>query len=106
MTPERLTRQDAGFLAMETPAVHMHVVIVAVFDPTTVPGGYSFRRIRQRILERIPLLPVFQRRLVEVPLRLGPPVWVDDPEFDIDNHVRTSRPPLTGRHARAGRLRR
>ena len=96
MTPERLTRQDASFLYMETPAVHMHVVITAVFDPTTVPQGYSFRRIRQRIIERIPLLPVFQRRLVEVPLRLGQPVWVDDPEFDIDNHVRRAALPSPG----------
>lgn len=96
MTPERLTRQDAGFLYMETPAVHMHVVIVAVFDPSTVPEGYSFRQIRQRIVERIPRLPVFQRRLVEVPLRLGEPVWVDDPEFDIDNHVRRAALPTPG----------
>ena len=96
MTPERLTRQDADFLYMETPAVHMHVVIVAVFDPTTVPGGYSFRRIRQRILERIPLLPVFQRRLVEVPFRLGQPAWVDDAEFDIDNHVQRAALPSPG----------
>ncbi len=96
MTPERLTRQDARFLYLETPAVHMHVVMVAVFDPMTVPEGYSFRRIRQRIIERIPLLPVFQRRLVEVPLRLGEPVWVDDPEFDIDNHVRRAALPSPG----------
>ena len=96
MAPERLTRQDADFLSMETPSVHMHVVIVAVFDPATVPEGYSFRRIRQRIMERIPLLPVFQRRLVEVPLRLGHPSWVDDPEFDIDNHVRRAALPTPG----------
>jgi diacylglycerol O-acyltransferase / wax synthase len=96
VTTERLSRQDADFLRMETPAVHMHVVIVAVFDPATVPGGYSFRRLRQRILERIPLLPVFQRRLVEVPLRLGQPAWVDDPEFDIDNHVQRAALPSPG----------
>ena len=96
MTPERLTRQDASFLSMETPTVHMHVVLVAAFDPSTVPEGYSFRRIRQRIIERIPLLPVFQRRLVEVPLRLGQPAWVDDPEFDIDNHVQRAALPSPG----------
>ena len=96
MTPERLSRQDADFLYRETPAVHMHVVMVAVFDPGTVPGGYSFRRIRQRIIDRIPLLPVFQRRLVEVPFRLGPPTWVDDPEFDIDNHVQRAALPSPG----------
>ena len=96
MTPERLTGLDASFLYMETPTLHMHVAIVAVFDPATVPDGYSFRRIRQRIVDRIPLLPVFQRRLVEVPLRLGHPVWVDDPEFDIDNHLRRAALPSPG----------
>ncbi len=99
MTPERLSGLDASFLYMETPTLHMHVAITAVFDPSTVPGGYSFRRVRQLIGDRIPLAPVFQRRLVEVPMRLGFPVWVDDPEFDIDNHhdiVNRMRPPGTG----------
>ncbi len=96
MTPERLTGLDASFLYMETPTHHMHVAIVAVLDPSTVPGGYSFRRIRQMIVDRVPLVPVFQRRLVEVPLRLGHPVWVDDPEFDIDNHLRRAALPSPG----------
>jgi diacylglycerol O-acyltransferase / wax synthase len=96
MTPERLTGLDASFLYMETPTLHMHVAMTAVFDPSTVPGGYSFRRIRQLINDRIPLAPVFQRRLVEVPMRLGHPVWVDDPEFDIDNHVRRAALPSPG----------
>jgi diacylglycerol O-acyltransferase len=96
MTPERLTGLDASFLYLETPTLHMHVAMVAILDPSTVPDGYSFRRIRQMIVERIPLVPVFQRRLVEVPLRLGHPVWVDDPEFDIDNHVRRAALPAPG----------
>src|SRR5580692_2627679 len=81
---------------METPTLHMHVAMVAVFDPTTVPDGYSFRQIRQMIVDRIPLVPVFQRRLVEVPMRLGHPMWVDDPEFDIDNHLRRAALPSPG----------
>src|SRR3984885_14823073 len=96
MTPERLTGLDASFLYMETPTLHMHVAMTAVFDPSTVPGGYSFRRVRQLIDDRIPLAPVFQRRLVEVPMRLGHPVWVDDPAFDIDNHLRRAALPAPG----------
>ncbi len=96
MSPERLTGLDASFLYMETPTLHMHVAIVAVFDPSTVPGGYSYRRIRQLLNDRIPQVPVFQRRLVEVPMRLGFPVWVDDPEFDIDNHLRRAALPSPG----------
>jgi diacylglycerol O-acyltransferase / wax synthase len=93
---ERLTGLDASFLYMETPTLHMHVAMTAVFDPSTVPGGYSFRRLRQLIDERLPLAPVFQRRLVEVPLRLGHPVWIDDADFDIDNHLRRAALPSPG----------
>src|SRR5580700_9467494 len=96
MSPERLTGLDASFLYMETPTMHLHVAMAAVFDPSTVPGGYSFQRVRKMINERIPDAPVFQRRLVEVPMRLGHPVWVDDPEFDIDNHLRRAALPSPG----------
>jgi WS/DGAT/MGAT family acyltransferase len=44
----------------------------------------------------VPLAPVFQRRLLEVPLRLGHPIWVDDPDFDIDNHLRRAALPSPG----------
>jgi WS/DGAT/MGAT family acyltransferase len=93
---ERLSGLDASFLYLETPAVHMHVCMVAVFDPATVPGGYSYRRLRQLVTDRIHLVPVFQRRLVEVPFRLGHPVWVDDPQFDVDNHLRRAALPAPG----------
>ena len=96
MTTERLSGLDATFLYLETSTLHMHVALTAVFDPTTVPGGYSFPRLRRLIADRIPLAPVFQRRLVEVPFRLGHPVWVDDPEFDIDNHLRRAALPSPG----------
>jgi len=96
MTTERLSGLDASFLYMETPTMHMHVAMTAVFDPSTVPGGYSFRRLRQLINRRLPLAPVFRRRLVEVPFRLGHPIWVDDPNFDIDNHLRRAALPRPG----------
>jgi len=96
MTTERLSGLDASFLYMETPTLHMHVAMTAVFDPSTVPGGYSFRRLRRLIDDRLPLAPVFTRRLVEVPFRLGHPIWVDDPHFDIDNHLRRAALPSPG----------
>ena len=98
MTPERLTGLDASFLYMETPTLHMHVAMTAVFDPSTVPGGYSFRRIRQLINDRIPLAPVFQRRLVEVPHAARPPRLGGRPR------VRHRQPPAPRRAplARAG----
>ena len=93
---ERLSGLDASFLYLETPSLHMHVAMAIVFDPSTVPGGYSFERMKERIAARIPAAPVFRRRLVEVPFRLGHPVWVDDPDFDIDYHVRRAAVPRPG----------
>jgi diacylglycerol O-acyltransferase / wax synthase len=93
---ERLTGLDASFLYMETPSLHMHVSMAAVFDPSTVPGGYSFEKLRDLVGTRLALAPVFRRRLVEVPLRLGHPYWLDDQHFDLDYHVRRAAVPAPG----------
>jgi diacylglycerol O-acyltransferase / wax synthase len=93
---ERLSGLDASFLYLETPQRHMHVVMSTTLDPATVPGGYTFAGVKQLIVDRIPLLPIFQRRLVEVPFHLSHPIWVDDPGFDIDFHVRLAAVPRPG----------
>jgi WS/DGAT/MGAT family acyltransferase len=93
---EQLSGLDASFLYLETPTLHMHVEMVVVFDPSTVPGGYSFAKMQARIASRTHQAPVFRRLLVEVPFRLGHPVWVDDPAFDIDYHVRRTAVPSPG----------
>ena len=104
MTPERLTGLDASFLYMETPTLHMHVAITAVFDPATVPGGYSFRRIRQLISDRIPLAPG-----LPAPTRRGPdapraPGLGGRPRVRHRQPPASCRAPLARRHARARRL--
>ena len=93
---ERLSGLDAAFLYMETPSLHMHVSMAAVFDPTTVPGGYSFDKVRDLVSERLARAPIFRRRVVEVPLRLDHPYWVEDPDFDLDYHMRRAALPAPG----------
>ncbi|HEY7947434.1 MAG TPA: wax ester/triacylglycerol synthase family O-acyltransferase [Acidimicrobiales bacterium] len=93
---ERLTGLDASFLYMETPSLHMHVSMAAVFDPSTVPGGYSFEKMRALVGSRLAVAPVFRRRLVEVPLRLGHPYWADDGDLDLDYHFRRAAVPAPG----------
>jgi len=93
---ERLTGLDAGFLYMETPTLHMHTLKISVLDPSTVPGGYTFERVKEVLGERIHLLPPFRRRLAEVPLGLHHPVWIEDPDFDLDFHIRESAVPPPG----------
>ena len=98
---ERLTGLDATFLYLEKPTNHMHVAMTMVIDPSTMPGGYSFDKIKELIGVRLHLVPPFRRRLVEVPFRLHHPVWVEDPDFDLDYHIRRIGAPGPGQPPRA-----
>ena len=84
---ERLSGMDASFFYMETPDMHFHVMGTILLDPSTMPGGYSFERIKENIASRLHLIPPFRRRLVEVPFNLAHPLWIEDPDFDLDSHV-------------------
>ena len=78
---------DAKFLYSDTRTVHMHTLKVAVFDMSGVPGGYSYDALVEQFGRRLDRLPPFRRRAVPVPWGLGHPVWVEDPDFDLRNHV-------------------
>jgi diacylglycerol O-acyltransferase / wax synthase len=84
---QRLSGMDATFIHMETPDMHMHVVGTIILDPSTMPGGYSFETIKRTIQERIHLIPPFRRKLVTVPFNLANPLWIEDPDFDLDSHI-------------------
>jgi WS/DGAT/MGAT family acyltransferase len=92
----RLSGLDAGFLYMETPTLHMHTLKIAVVDPATVPGGYSFEKVKDVLTERLHLLPMFRRRIVEVPFGLHHPLWIEDAAFDIANQVHRITAPAPG----------
>lgn len=87
---------DAAFLYFETPTTHMHVAMTAVFDPSSMPGGYDFATVRDFIASRLHLVPPFRRRVVQVPFRLNHPIWVEDPDFDLDYHIRRVGVPSPG----------
>lgn len=93
---QRLTGLDATFLYMETPSIHMHVASTCIFDPSTVPGGYSFDKVKGLVEERLPLLPPFRRVIKSIPFELHHPLWLEDPNFDLDYHVRRAALPAPG----------
>ena len=70
---------------------HMHTLKVAVFDMSGSPGGYSYDEIVELLGHRLDRFPPFRRRAVPVPLGLGHPVWVEDPDFDLRRHVTRRR---------------
>lgn len=78
---------DAKFLYSETPTAHMHTLKVAVFDLGGGPGGISLDEVEARLENRLDRLPPFRRRVVPVPLGLGHPVWIEDPDFDLRRHI-------------------
>ena len=85
----QLTGLDAQFLALETPRQSGHVSGLAVLDPSTTPNGrLELGDIQRMIEERLPLLPPFRWRLKRVPFGLDYPYWIDDPDFDLEYHVR------------------
>src|SRR4051812_49543637 len=85
----QLTSLDAQFLALESSNQTGHVAGLTILDPSTTPSGeLTFKDICALMEERLPLLPPLRWRLVEVPFGLDYPYWLDDPNFDLDFHVR------------------
>ncbi|MFC4128403.1 WS/DGAT/MGAT family O-acyltransferase [Nocardia rhizosphaerae] len=83
---EQLTGLDASFLYLETGTQHLHVCALLILDPAD--GTYSFDRLRDELRRRLPLIPHMRRRVHPVPFDLDHPLWVDDADFDLDNHLR------------------
>lgn len=92
----QLSGLDTMFLNLETNAVPMHIGGLTILDPKTAPGDFGFEAVRRLIESRLHLLPMFRRRLVTSPLNLDLPYWIEDPEFDIEHHVRHRALPRPG----------
>ena len=85
----QLTALDQQFLALEDSRHVGHVGGLAVLDPTTAPGGkLTLEDLQLLIAERLPLVPPFRWRLVQVPFDLDYDYWLDDEDYDLDFHVR------------------
>lgn len=93
---QTLSGFDATLLALDTPTANLHVTGVLVFDPDTMPGGYSFGRAKSILAGRLHRAPPLRRRLAAVPFGLGRPVWIDDPDFELDYHARRAALPDPG----------
>jgi WS/DGAT/MGAT family acyltransferase len=81
---ERMDGVDAGFLYMETPAMHMHTVKVAILER---PGGFDFKAFTHEVVSRLDNLPPFRKRVLMDPLHLNHPLWITDKEIDPERHI-------------------
>ena len=101
---EQLSGLDAGFLSMESPRTYGHVTSVAFFDPSGADAHLNPDSLRAVIEERLHLLPMFRRRLVEVPFNIDQPYWIEDPDFDLDFHLRHIAVPSPGDRSQLSEL--
>ena len=92
----QLTGLDAMFLNLETPAAPLHVSSVIFLDPSTAEHGFSFETLLDVYRNRLHRLPMYRWRLVETPFGLDHPYWFDDPDFDLEYHVRRIAVPAPG----------
>ncbi len=93
-----LSGLDASFLYLETPQQPLHVCSILELDTASMPGGYTFERMRDELAQRITAMPQLREKLADSPLNLDHPVWVEDRDFNIDRHLhRIGLPPPGGR---------
>lgn len=88
---DRLSALDASFLYAEEQGVPQHVGTVMVFD-----GPIDYPALQRHVAGRIAFVPRYRKRVRQVPGRLANPVWVDDPRFDLNFHVRRLALPRPG----------
>src|SRR4051812_42921988 len=89
---DRLTSVDASFLAQEGPSSHMHVGAVMIFEGP--PPAYD--EFVTQIRARLHLVPRYRQKLAFPPVETGRPVWIDDPSFNLEYHVRHTALPSPG----------
>jgi diacylglycerol O-acyltransferase / wax synthase len=89
---DRLSSTDASFLHQEGPTSHMHIGGVLIFEGPPPPFIDYLNHVRGRLH----LVPRYRQKLVTPPLETGRPFWVDDPDFNLEYHVRHTALPAPG----------
>jgi WS/DGAT/MGAT family acyltransferase len=89
---DRLTSTDASFLHQERQASHMHIGAVLLFEGPPPPFSDYLDHVRGRLH----LVPRYRQKLATPPFETGRPLWVDDPSFNIEYHIRHAALPSPG----------
>ena len=100
MSTDRLSPLDASFLHIEDGVSHMHIGTVAIFEGPQPP----FADIVAMVEAKLALVPRYRQVVKFVPLDLGRPVWVDDPHFNLEYHLRRTALPTPGGEAELRKL--
>jgi diacylglycerol O-acyltransferase / wax synthase len=95
---------DSSFLHVENDVTPMHIGGVSIFEGPPPP----FEDLRAMVAGKLDLVPRYRQKVRFVPLAVGSPVWIDDPHFSLDYHLRHTAIPAPGTEAQlralAGRV--
>lgn len=97
---DRMNPLDASFLYMENGTTHFHIASCAVFEGP-IP---AYDDLVALFAAKLPLVPRYRQRVRFVPLDLGRPLWVDDPHFNLEYHLRHTALPTPGDERELERL--
>jgi diacylglycerol O-acyltransferase len=89
---EWMSPVDSSFLHIENDTTPMHIGAVSIFTGPAPP----FEDLRAMVAGKLGLVPRYRQKVRTVPLAVGPPVWIDDPHFSLDYHLRHTAVPKPG----------
>src|SRR6476660_9274014 len=97
---ESMSAIDSSFLHIENDTTPMHIGGVSIFEGPPPP----FEELRAMVAGKLALVPRYRQKVRAVPLAAGPPVWIDDPHFSIDYHLRRTAIPAPGEDAQVRQM--
>jgi len=93
----QISGMDDFFLHFERSGLPMHVGSVTLYHPPAAGNGPpDFSQIRESIRRGVHRAPILRQRLVNTPLHLDRPHWIDTQDFDLDDHIRRISLPDAG----------
>ncbi|MEH6570371.1 MAG: wax ester/triacylglycerol synthase domain-containing protein, partial [Halioglobus sp.] len=93
----QLSGQDGLFVHAESPGLPQHILGCTIYDPATAPNGeLTYEQLWQHFEARMHLARIFHQRLVEVPLGMDQPYWIEDPAFQLESHLQRVQLPPPG----------
>src|ERR1700748_414136 len=92
----RLNGVDALLLYSEAPEIHMHTLKIVIIDVSGLAADFTFEFFQRVAGERLQALKPLRYQLVDIPLKLHHPMWVENPDIDLDYHLRRVSVPAPG----------
>lgn len=107
MKPRPLDPLDSAFITLEAPGAPLHIAAILELEHPhdgPVDAITTYEDIKALVASRLHEIPKLTKRILRVPFDLAWPVWVEDPEFDIDEHVLRRACPSPGGEAELNAL--